>query len=69
MKDTLAAIFPSQFTTIQREIRKQQLTDYFFITPKSIYQLVFKLYLSYFSIAVGCARANRRSLEQQQFTE
>jgi len=32
MKDTLTAILPSQFTTIQREIRKQQLTDYFFIT-------------------------------------
>jgi len=32
MKDTLSAILPSQFTAIQREIRKQQLTDYFFIT-------------------------------------
>jgi len=32
IKDTLTAILPSQFTAIQREIRKQQLTDYFFIT-------------------------------------
>jgi len=32
MKDTLTAILPTQFTSIQREIRKQQLTDYFFIT-------------------------------------
>jgi len=32
IKDTLTAILPSQFTTIQKEIRKQQLTDYFFIT-------------------------------------
>jgi len=31
MKDTLIAILPSQFTTIQKEIRKQQLTDYMFI--------------------------------------
>jgi len=32
MKDTLAATLPTQFTSIQSEIRKQQLTDYFSIT-------------------------------------
>jgi len=36
MKDSLSSLTPSLFTTIQKEIKKQQLTDYFFIANSLI---------------------------------